>query len=76
MKQPSVLMVHNRYQERGGEDSVFEAEAALLELHGHSVSRLVFDNGDLPAQPSAREKVALAAQTVWSRAGRERLRGA
>lgn len=32
-----VLLVHNRYQERGGEDSVFEAERALLEGAGATV---------------------------------------
>lgn len=32
-----VLLVHNRYQERGGEDVVFEAERALLERAGVTV---------------------------------------
>lgn len=73
---PAVLVVHNRYQERGGEDSVFESESALLEAHGHRVGRLVFDNRDLPAQPSAVASLSLGLQTVWSRPGRRRLRQA
>lgn len=32
-----VLMVHNRYLLRGGEDASFEAEVELLREHGHEV---------------------------------------
>ena len=39
-----VLVVHNRYQQRGGEDVVFEEEADLLEANGHEVIRYVEDN--------------------------------
>lgn len=39
-----ILIVHNKYQQAGGEDSVFEAETDLLLKHGHSVETLVFDN--------------------------------
>lgn len=39
-----ILILHNRYQYRGGEDTVFEAEFALLENHGHDVQSLIFDN--------------------------------
>lgn len=34
---PSVLLVHNRYQQPGGEDAVVASEAALLRAHGHRV---------------------------------------
>jgi glycosyltransferase involved in cell wall biosynthesis len=76
MSRPSVLVVHNRYRERGGEDSVFEAESALLESHGHRVERLLFDNAGLPEQPSLPQALGLALGTVWSRTGRSRLRDA
>lgn len=33
----NILIVHNRYQIPGGEDTVFENEAALLRKHGHHV---------------------------------------
>jgi glycosyltransferase involved in cell wall biosynthesis len=42
-----ILIVHNRYRERGGEDSVVDAESSMLEQHGHCVERLFFDNGDI-----------------------------
>jgi hypothetical protein len=56
------LLVHNRYQQPGGEDAVFEAEAALLQRHGHDVEQWVEDNREIPTTPTAR----LAAHTVWS----------
>ena len=39
-----ILQIHNRYQQKGGEDSVFEAERGLLEQNGHEVESLIFDN--------------------------------
>jgi glycosyltransferase involved in cell wall biosynthesis len=39
-----VLLVHNKYQLAGGEDAVFENEAALLSDNGHVVDRLVVSN--------------------------------
>jgi len=41
-----ILLVHNRYQQRGGEDAVFDDESALLEGHA-DVVRHVVDNRDL-----------------------------
>jgi glycosyltransferase involved in cell wall biosynthesis len=32
-----ILIAHNAYQHRGGEDTVVDAEAALLRDHGHTV---------------------------------------
>ena len=39
-----VLLVHNRYQQRGGEDVVVDAETCLLEGRGIAVQRLDADN--------------------------------
>ncbi|MDO1450148.1 glycosyltransferase family 4 protein [Rhodocytophaga aerolata] len=39
-----ILFIHNTYQQRGGEDVIFENESELMESHGHSVERLLFDN--------------------------------
>lgn len=39
-----ILVAHNRYQGRGGEDVVFEAEVALLRGAGHSVETLTVSN--------------------------------
>ena len=42
-----VLMVHNRYQQRGGEDAVVDAEASLLAARGVEVERLDADNDSI-----------------------------
>jgi glycosyltransferase involved in cell wall biosynthesis len=57
-----VLVVHNRYQHRGGEDAVVEAEAGLLGGYGHRVETYSRDNRELD------ELGALDAftQTLWS----------
>jgi glycosyltransferase involved in cell wall biosynthesis len=39
MAKRTILAVHNFYQQRGGEDEVFEAQVALLERRGHNVIR-------------------------------------
>ena len=44
MRKPGVLVIHNRYQQSGGEDAVVRAEAALLRQHGHPVTEFVRDN--------------------------------
>ena len=62
----AVLVVHNRYREAGGEDTVVAAETALLVAHGHRVEQLIVDNRDLDAN-GIRGRLRLAAGTVWSR---------
>ena len=42
-----VLLVHNRYQQRGGEDAVVDAEASLLANRGVQVQRLDADNDSI-----------------------------
>ncbi|MES2090651.1 MAG: glycosyltransferase, partial [Pseudomonadota bacterium] len=59
-----VLVVHNAYQQRGGEDSVVEAEVALLRDHGHDVELYLRHNDEVDHAP--RLKVAL--QALWSSA--------
>ena len=39
-----ILVVHNRYQQRGGEDAVAEDEATLLAAGGHDVSTVFVSN--------------------------------
>ena len=60
---PRVLIVHNTYQQRGGEDSVVEAECALLRQAGHEVELYQRNNADV----ANRGQLQLAADTVWSR---------
>jgi glycosyltransferase involved in cell wall biosynthesis len=58
-----ILLAHNAYQHRGGEDMAVESEAALLRAHGHDVTEYRRDNREITGIP----KVALAADTLWSR---------
>jgi glycosyltransferase involved in cell wall biosynthesis len=57
-----ILTVHNYYQQAGGEDAVFVAEAALLRRYGHEVVEYREDNGRIRALG----RLAAAAQTIWS----------
>ena len=63
-----IVVVHNTYQHRGGEDSVMEAEVALLSNRGHSVELFMRNNDAILNMTRA----SVAAQTVWSiHTGRE-----
>ena len=42
-----ILLAHNAYQHKGGEDSVVEAEIALLRAHGHAVETWFRSNDDV-----------------------------
>lgn len=57
-----ALLVHNYYQQPGGEDRVFAAEAALLEARGHPVIRYTRRNDRLKGTPS----LILAGVTLWN----------
>jgi len=64
----NLLILHNRYQQAGGEDTVVEAEAALLRGHGHRVNVEVAENAAIP--PGGGRvfgKIRLAAQAIWNR---------
>ncbi len=57
-----ILIVHNAYRQRGGEEAVVDAEAALLSSRGHEVRRHQRDNAEIDALSAPR----LAAETLWS----------
>jgi glycosyltransferase involved in cell wall biosynthesis len=59
-----VLIVHNQYQQPGGEDQVVAAEAALLEANGHGVLRYTIHNDRVRELGPLR----LGARTIWSSA--------
>ena len=42
-----VLIVHNGYQQRGGEDSVVDSECELLRARGHDVEVFRRHNDDV-----------------------------
>ena len=58
-----LLLCHNHYQQQGGEDHVFFAEAALLESHGHDVVRYTVHNDRIGDE----SRLRLAVDTLWSR---------
>ncbi|WP_018478608.1 glycosyltransferase family 4 protein [Pontibacter roseus] len=58
-----ILILHNHYKQTGGEDTVFHAEAALLEQHGHQVEKLAFDNSQVN---SLTEKLEAALGVVYN----------
>jgi glycosyltransferase involved in cell wall biosynthesis len=58
-----VLVTHNRYQLRGGEDSVCESEVDLLRQHGHEVEMFERSNTEL----NGGSKLSAAAEAIWSR---------
>ena len=58
-----ILVAHNAYLYRGGEDTVVEAEIALLQRHGHEVMLYRRDNADLDALP----RWQAAVDSVWSK---------
>ena len=57
-----ILLVHNAYQQRGGEDSVVDDEIQLLRDHGHEVELYRRDNHDIESM----RKLAAARDTLWS----------
>lgn len=57
-----VLIAHNAYQERGGEDSVVASEHALLLEKGHPVELYTRHNDEVNGQ----SRLALARTAVWS----------
>jgi len=63
-----ILIAHNAYQQRGGEDSVVDAEAELLRSHGHEVELYSRSNEEVPGLGV----VTLIRDTMWSaRTGRD-----
>jgi glycosyltransferase involved in cell wall biosynthesis len=58
-----ILLAHNYYQQRGGEDVIFETEAALLKEHGHDVSFFTLYNAEI----HHKSKAALVRDTLWNR---------
>lgn len=58
-----VLLVHNSYQQPGGEDQVFALEADLLRAHGHRVVTYQVHNDGV----NGKNPVSLLLDTIWSR---------
>ena len=59
----NVIVCHNYFRERGGEDQVFEDELGLLEASGHHVTPFIRRNTEF----SARDVIPIALRTPWNR---------
>jgi len=68
-----ILIVHNFYQRRGGEDSVMESERSLLLSAGHEVIEYFRHNDEIRTY-SLPQKMRLAAGTIWASDGYRKLR--
>lgn len=60
-----ILMVHNLYQQRGGEDISTEQDVELLQSHGHEV-QTYFRNNEEIRQYSLLKKASLFFRPAWS----------
>jgi glycosyltransferase involved in cell wall biosynthesis len=58
-----ILLVHNFYQQTGGEDLVVADEARLLASRGHDVAQYSIHND----QVNSLSRLALGHRTIWSR---------
>lgn len=58
-----ILVAHNAYQHRGGEDAVVDAEVALLREYGHEVELYQEHNDAL----NDMSRVTAAVTTLWSK---------
>ena len=69
-----VLLVHNTYQQPGGEDVVCEQEHGLLVRAGHQV--ITYSRSNWEIQDSTRwERIGLAYRTIWNEAARQEILG-
>jgi glycosyltransferase involved in cell wall biosynthesis len=64
-----ILTIHNKYQYRGGEDEVYEAEERLLQSRGHLVRPLIFDNAGIEGFGAVRTGLT----TPWCQASYRRV---
>ena len=57
-----ILLVHNFYQQTGGEDLVVADEARLLASRGHDVVQYSIHNDEV----NSLSRLALGHRTIWS----------
>jgi glycosyltransferase involved in cell wall biosynthesis len=60
-----ILLVHNRYQQPGGEDVVFEQEKQLLEQAGNEVITYCRSNHEIE-KLTALERLTLVKRSIWA----------
>lgn len=59
-----IVLCHNYYRERGGEDQVFEDELELLRSHGHDVTPFIRHNDDIVGKA---QTLRIAFGAPWNR---------
>jgi glycosyltransferase involved in cell wall biosynthesis len=69
-----ILLVHNTYQEAGGEDIAFEQERQLLENHGHRTIAYVRSNDEME-QYSAFQRITLLKRIISAKDSKNEIRG-
>ena len=65
MPEISVLVIHNRYQQPGGEDAVVRAEVADLRRRGHRVIEYTRENSEIAHYRTLRRS-SLPFTTTWN----------
>ncbi len=65
----NIVLVHNRYKQAGGEDTVYESERELLLQHGHHLNELLADNHSLDTLNPTQQAVT----AIWSRKAKTQL---
>jgi len=60
-----IVLVHNTYQQPGGEDVIFEQECAMLKNAGHQVVTYSRSNWEADHYPGVR-RVLLAKRAIWA----------
>ena len=67
-----IAVVHNTYQQPGGEDVVVAAESALLERNGHKVVRYSRSNDEITAM-SRPEQLLMVKDLIYSERSKQEL---
>ena len=66
-----ILVCHNYYKVRGGEDQCFEDEIAQLESNGHTVIPYIRNNDSI----DRKNQLSVALNTAWNRRSYREMRG-
>jgi len=64
-----IAIIHNRYRQQGGEDTVFEAESSLLQKKGYDVVEYTDDN----TRTEQMHALKIGMQAIWSRSSRKKI---
>ena len=59
------LLVHNHYNQKGGEDAIFKQEAELLRQSGHHVIECQRSNDELK-ELGLQQKLMVPTRLVWA----------